>query len=55
MKGRKSKTSNNTGHRYIHYDKNGNKHYAVTVDKKYIGRFETLERALEERDKILKV
>jgi len=42
--------SNKSGHMCIHYEKSRSK-YAVAVKGKYIGRYKTIDEAIEARDK----
>lgn len=53
MKKRKDTTKSNTGERYIHYRKKHNS-YEVTVDKKYYGKFKSLEEAIKIRDGVIR-
>ena len=42
----------NTGERYIHFRKKGNK-YEVMVQKTYCGRYNTLGEAISKRNEVL--
>lgn len=52
MKKRKSITHSNTGEKYITYRKNTNK-YRIIIDKREYKNCDSLEKAIEERNKIL--
>lgn len=52
MRHRKKITKSNTNERYIHYRKNYN-NYELTIDKRYYGKYKTLEEAKIARKNIL--